>query len=125
VLTDFWTAFADGDGSWLRGLLADGVAFASPAFAEPTVGGDTVAHVLTTARGVYAGLTLTHELGDGGDGGALFFGATVGGQAIQGVYRVDVDAGRVVRIDALFRPVAAAETLVRLMMERLAAGGPA
>jgi hypothetical protein len=117
VLDEFWAAFVAADEARLRGVLADDVAFASPAFAEPTLGAPVVARVLITARGIYQGLAATHVLD-----GAVFFAATVGAERIQGVYRVDVDGERIVRLDALFRPISATTELVRRMMEQLAAG---
>jgi thioredoxin reductase (NADPH) len=120
MLRELWAAFSAANGGRLRACLRDDVAFLSPAFAEPAVGADRVAHVLLTARGIYGDLVLTHELPDGAGGGAVFFTADVAGEAIQGGYRVDVVDGRVARLDALFRPVSATSALVEEMMARLA-----
>lgn len=125
VLDLLWTAFVDGDADRLRQTLHPDVAFFSPAFAEPTVGAATVTRVLITARGVYSDLIRTHRYDDGAGGGALYFTARVDDREIQGAYRADVAGPAVVRLDALFRPVAAADALVTAMMARLAAGGPA
>lgn len=119
MLNEFWSTFVVGDQAGLRDLMHDDIAFASPAFAEPTRGADVVAHVLATARGIYGNLQITHVLDDGSGGGALFFTAHLSAQPIQGVYRIDVTGGRIQRIDALFRPVAAAAVLVDVMMARL------
>lgn len=112
-------AVQDGDAAAIARVLAADVEFASPAFAEPTVGRERVAPVLATARQLYAGLAFTGELADG-DRGALLFEASVGGERLQGCYWVRAAAeGTVARIDALFRPVTATQYLVREMMDRL------
>jgi hypothetical protein len=104
-------------------VLAADVAFRSPAFAQPSIGRDTVAVVLATARQVYAGLTFTDLIADG-ERAALFFEASVEGEAIEGCYRVRATGdGAVAELAGLFRPVAPTEELVRAMMARLAAGG--
>lgn len=112
----------DGTVGAIAEVLAEEVSFFSPALGEPTVGRDAVARVLSTAAGVYDGLRFTEQLG-GDERAALFFEARVAGQALQGCYSVHGDgAGCVTRLDALIRPVPAAQLLVETMMVRLAAG---
>jgi hypothetical protein len=120
MLDVVWAAFRDDDARGLRAALHDEVAFYSPASGEAAIGAETVTRVLLTARRVYTGPTLTHTYGDDTGGGALFFTARVGDHEIQGAYRVDVADGLVRRLDALFRPVTAAEALVAAVMGRLA-----
>lgn len=107
------------DRSAVAALLTDGVRFHSPATAEPTVGAELVAHVLTTAGQVYQDLVVEQVLTQG-PAEAVFFRAQVEGQALEVCYRLEVDGdGRIVRLAALMRPVAAAEALVQAMMRRL------
>lgn len=113
---------ADGSAEVLAEVLAEQVAFASPALAEPATGRAVVARVLATARSVYEDLVFTETVG-GGDRAVLFFSARVAGEPLQGAYSLHGDgAGRIARIDALFRPVGPTQALVAEMMRRLSGG---
>lgn len=116
-------AMLDGSAAALADVLAEQVCFGSPALPEPSSGRELVAHVLATARAVYQDLTFTEVLG-GGERAALFFRARVAGEPLQGCYSLHGDgSGRIVRIDALFRPVGPTQALVAEMMRRLAPDG--
>jgi hypothetical protein len=121
----FRAAMEQGSARGLGEVLDANVAFYSPAFAEPTVGREPVAAVLATAREIYGDLRFEQQLTQDTTT-ALFFTADVDGHRLQGCYRIVVSPeDTVVRLDALMRPIDAAQTLVATMMNRIAQGGPA
>ncbi len=112
-----------GDPGGIAATLAEDVLFYSPAFAEPTRGRETVAGVLTVAKQVYGRMDFGETLTEGSTA-AMFFEAEVDGHRLQVCYRLQVSAGRVARLDALVRPLEAAQALVSAMMRRTAAKRP-
>lgn len=122
VVERFRDAVLSGDAAAIAARLDLDVRFFSPAFDEPATGRDTVAAVLARARSLYGDMTF-EETGAQRDAGVLFFRARVEGHALQGCYRLRLsDAGTVADLDALLRPLPAAQALVAAMMR---GGAPA
>ncbi len=115
-------AVSTGSAAQIEPLLSSGVAFYSPAFAEPALGRPRVARVLALAGRVYGELALGDCLG-AGHSAAAFFTARIGRHELQVCYRIELDEeGGIARVDALIRPLDAAQELVRRMMQALDAG---
>jgi len=111
-------AMTSGEVDRIAAVLADEVAFYSPAFQEPATGRETVAAILTTAAGVYSRLNFGDQFA-AGQTAALFFDAVVDGQPLQVCYRLRTTPdGQVIRLDALMRPLEATQALVTEMMRR-------
>lgn len=118
-------AMEDGDVQALNAALHDDVNFYSPASAEPTVGRERVAKVLATAGQIYGGMAVEQLITEGPTG-ALFFRVDIDGLTLQVCYRLEVETdGRITRLDALMRPLQAAEALVVRMMRQLEEPGRA
>lgn len=118
-------AMEDGDVQALNAALHDDVSFYSPASAEPTVGRERVAKVLATAGQIYGGMAVEQLITEGPTG-ALFFRSDIDGLTLQVCYRLEVETdGRITRLDALMRPLQAAEALVVRMMRQLEEPGRA
>lgn len=115
-------AVAAGSATHIAALLSPSVVFYSPAFPAPAVGIERVGQVLAMAGRIYGALTIGHSYGDG-ESAATFFTARIGDHDLQVCYRVDCDTdGRIERIDALMRPLGAAQELVTRMMQALPPG---
>lgn len=118
-------AMEDGDVQALNAALHDDVNFYSPASVEPTVGRERVAKVLATAGQIYGGMAVEQLITEGPTG-ALFFRVDIDGLTLQVCYRLEVETdGRITRLDALMRPLQAAEALVVRMMRQLEEPGRA
>jgi SnoaL-like domain len=105
------------------GLLADDVAFRSPAVFKPYEGRDAVATILRTVFGVFEDFRYTDELaGDGVHG--LLFDARVGDRSLQGIDLLRPDAtGRIAEFTVMIRPASGLIALAERMGPALEAAG--
>lgn len=115
------TANKSGQVGGVLGLLADDVEFRSPAVHKPYQGREAVSRLLTAVFQLFEDFRYVAEF-DSADGEALMFEAKVGDRDIQGVdiVRLD-DAGQVVSLTVMIRPLSGLTKVVEGMGALLAA----
>jgi uncharacterized protein len=118
----FHDAVLAGDWDTAIAQLGDDVVFRSPAVHQPYVGRSDVAVVLRAVASVFEDFTYTDVLDDG-DRAGLVFEARVGDRQLQGwdFLRFD-DAGRIVELTVMIRPLSGLTALVERMRVALERG---
>lgn len=105
-------------------LLAEHVAFWSPAVHRPTSGRDTVTDILAMAMDVFGDVVYTNVFANDTGGVVMQFATTV----LEGDRRLDVegvdvfqldDDGLAIEMRVMLRPLRAVEAVVAAMQERL------
>lgn len=116
-------AMADGDRPALDAMVADDVVFNGPASAY--VGREQVVEVLAIGGAVLQGLTAAREPATVGPGETLtLIEASVEGEQLNGVLLERTDeAGRVVEVTVLLRPLGPLQTAIRHIARGMAEGG--
>lgn len=109
-------------------MLADHVAFWSPAVHRPTSGRDTVMEILDTVMDVFGDIVYTNVFANDTGGVVMQFATTVhDGERRLDVEGVDVfqldDDGLAIEMRVMLRPLRAVEAVVAAMQERVAQGG--
>ena len=109
----------------LETLLADDVVFRSPVLFRPTTGRGPTTLLLAAVLEVFGELVYTHAYLDGSRGVTLQFETSVAGDdgrplAVEGVdvFRLD-EAGRVVSLTVMLRPLSAVQAVGARMREQL------
>lgn len=119
-MTKFREAVEAGDIDAVEALLADDVVFHSPVAFKPYPGKPITAAILRAVIEVFEDFHYVREIGSpGASEHALVFEATVDDLAVTGCdfLRYD-DAGRIVELMVMVRPLRAAEALAARMGER-------
>ena len=113
------------DPAGLESLLAEDVCFLSPVVFRPTVGRGPTTLVLAAVLEVFGELHYTHAYLDDPGGVTLQFETSVAGDDgrrldVEGVdvFRLD-DAGRIVSLTVMLRPLSAVQTVGARMREQL------
>ncbi len=103
----------------VEALLADDVVFHSPVAFGPYPGKALTAEILRAVTEVFQDFRYTRELGEEGGDQVLVFEASVDGLQLTGcdLLRHD-EAGRIVDLEVMVRPLRAAEALARAMAVR-------
>lgn len=116
-------AMADGDRPALDAMVADDVVFNGPASAY--VGREQVVEVLAIGGAVLQGLAAAREPATVGPGETLtLIEASVEGEQLNGVLLERTDeAGRVVEVTVLLRPLGPLQTAIRHIARGMAEGG--
>lgn len=103
----------------VEALLADDVVFHSPVAFPPYPGKALTAEILRAVSEVFQDFRYVRELGEEGGDQVLVFEASVNGLQLTGcdLLRHD-EAGRIVDLEVMVRPLRAAEALARAMADR-------
>ena len=105
----------------LTALLHEDVVFHSPVSFKPHRGRDTVGFILATVAQVFEDFTYVDEL-ESGRHSALRFTARIGDRALEGVDLIERDeAGAVVALTVMVRPLSGLQALAAAMGARLQA----
>jgi hypothetical protein len=100
--------------------FADDVVFRSPAVHKPYTGKETVAVLLRTVATVFEDFRYVNEWRDGSTT-VLFFEASVGDRALQGVDILEENEdGLVQTLTVMIRPLSGLQAVAAAMAERLA-----
>jgi ketosteroid isomerase-like protein len=121
-------AVASADVAAVEALLAEDVAFRSPALFRPTVGRGPTTLVLAAVLQVFGELRYTHRYLDEPDGVTLQFETSVEGDdgrrlEVEGVdvFRLDPQ-GRITSLTVMLRPLNATQAVAARMREQLGLG---
>lgn len=121
-------AVASADVAAVEALLAEDVAFRSPALFRPTVGRGPTTLVLAAVLQVFGELRYTHRYLDEPDGVTLQFETSVEGDdgrrlEVEGVdvFRLDPQ-GRITSLTVMLRPLNATQVVAARMREQLGPG---
>ncbi|HET7514247.1 MAG TPA: nuclear transport factor 2 family protein [Gaiella sp.] len=121
-------AVASADVAAVEALLAEDVAFRSPALFRPTVGRGPTTLVLAAVLQVFGELRYTHRYLDEPDGVTLQFETSVEGDdgrrlEVEGVdvFRLDPQ-GRITSLTVMLRPLNATQAVAARMREQLGPG---
>ena len=121
-------AVASADVAAVEALLAEDVAFRSPALFRPTVGRGPTTLVLAAVLQVFGELRYTHSYLDEPDGVTLQFETSVEGDdgrrlEVEGVdvFRLDPQ-GRITSLTVMLRPLNATQAVAARMREQLGLG---
>ncbi|ALG83241.1 nuclear transport factor 2 family protein [Gordonia phthalatica] len=124
VIEEWHRLIAEPDAARLRGLIAPGAVFKSPAVHTPQEGGDVTFAYLWAALGVL-GPTLTYRRQwYAEDSAVLQFTAEVDGLSLEGVDIITWnDAGLIVDFTVIVRPYKGLQALIAAMGAALQSGG--
>jgi hypothetical protein len=118
----FAQAVLAGDHDAALALLADDVAFSSPAVYKPYRGKEQVGAILRLVATVFENFRYTNEWRDGRTT-ILFFEANVGDRELQGVDILEEnDDGLVERFVVMIRPLSGLQAVAETMRSRLGLG---
>jgi hypothetical protein len=121
----FRNAVEDGDVEAAIACLAPDVRFRSPAVHRPYEGSAAVGELLRHVFAVFEDFTYTDQLTDGARS-VLFFKARVGDRELEGLDDITVDdAGKIVDLRVMIRPLSGLNALAEAMGARLATGSAA
>jgi ketosteroid isomerase-like protein len=129
TIVERWeAAVASADVAAVEALLAEDVAFRSPALFRPTVGRGPTTLVLAAVLQVFGELRYTHRYLDEPDGVTLQFETSVEGDdgrrlEVEGVdvFRLDPQ-GRITSLTVMLRPLNATQAVAARMREQLGLG---
>ena len=121
--TSFRAAVESGDVNAAQGLLAEDIAFHSPATFHPFVGRDTVTRLLAIVAETFEDFRYTDDFeADGAR--ALIFRAAIGGREIEGLDLLRLgDDGLIVDFTVMLRPLSGLVPFAQAMGEKIAQAG--
>jgi hypothetical protein len=118
----FAVAVEAGDDAAAVATLAGDVVFRSPAVYKPYHGKEQVEQLLRLVATVFENFRYTNEWRDGRTT-ILFFEADVGDRQLQGVDILEEnEAGEVVALTVMIRPLSGLQAVANAMAERLGVG---
>lgn len=123
--SDFRAAVEREDIEAVSGLLAEDVAFHSPATFHPFLGRETVTKLLTLVLHTFEDFRYTDELEGQGEGvHALIFRAAIGGRELEGIDLLRLDEeGLIADFTVMLRPLSGLVPFAQAMGEKAAAAG--
>lgn len=123
--TDFRAAVEREDIEAVSALLAENVAFHSPATFHPFLGRETVTKLLTLVLHTFEDFRYTDELAGQGEGvHALIFRAAIGGRELEGIDLLRLDEeGLIDDFTVMLRPLSGLVPFAQAMGEKAAAAG--
>jgi hypothetical protein len=124
VLSDaFTTAVESWDRDALEGALAEDVTFRSPVVFKPYEGREATLAVLDAVSRVFEDFTYVDRI-EGERTAALIFRARVGERDVEGLDHLTFDdAGRIVELRVMVRPMTGMQALAEAMQRQLEALG--
>ena len=123
--SDFRAAVEREDIEAVSALLAEDIAFHSPATFHPFLGRETVTKLLTLVLHTFEDFRYTDELETPGEGvHALIFRAAIGGRELEGIDLLRLDEeGLIDDFTVMLRPLSGLVPFAQAMGEKAAAAG--
>lgn len=123
--SDFRAAVEHEDIEAVSALLAEDIAFHSPATFHPFLGRETVTKLLTLVLHTFEDFRYTDELETQGEGvHALIFRAAIGGRELEGIDLLRLDEeGLIADFTVMLRPLSGLVPFAQAMGEKAAAAG--
>ncbi len=123
--SDFRAAVEREDIEAVSALLAEDIAFHSPATFHPFLGRETVTKLLTLVLRTFEDFRYTDELETPGEGvHALIFRAAIGGRELEGIDLLRLDEeGLIADFTVMLRPLSGLVPFAQAMGEKAAAAG--